>query len=113
MTSVLERFGKPDTEIGVPGTKIRFGLDPIIGLIPGPDTRIGSIPILGDLFDVSWKSNQQNVALLERHMGVAPSNDRRSRALARAGVLVLILLGVAGAVATVSVLRWLAGVIHG
>lgn len=136
-----------DNAIGVPGTKVRFGLDPIIGLIPGLgdvasavlsgyivltgirlgapqsvvvrmignvaiDTLIGSVPLLGDLFDASWKSNQRNVALLERHVGVAPSNDRRSRALAVGGVLVLGLLGVAGVVATVSVIRWLVGLVH-
>jgi len=30
------------------------------------DTGIGSIPLLGDLFDVFWKSNRRNMRLLER-----------------------------------------------
>ena len=31
------------------------------------DALIGVIPIGGDIFDFAWKSNQMNLALLERH----------------------------------------------
>jgi len=31
------------------------------------DALIGVVPIVGDLFDFGWKSNQMNMALLERH----------------------------------------------
>lgn len=31
------------------------------------DATVGSIPLLGDLFDFVWKSNQRNLAILERH----------------------------------------------
>ena len=31
------------------------------------DALIGAIPVAGDLFDFAWKSNQLNLALLERH----------------------------------------------
>jgi hypothetical protein len=31
------------------------------------DTAVGSIPIFGDMFDVAYKSNLKNVALLKRH----------------------------------------------
>jgi hypothetical protein len=131
-----------DTAIGIPGTKIRFGLDPIIGLIPGLgdvagavlsgyivltgirlgaprsvvtrmignvalDTLLGSVPVLGDLFDASWKSNQKNVALLERHVGVAPTSGRGNRLVAIGGVVVLTLLCVAGAALAVEVVRLL------
>jgi len=88
----------------IPGTKIRFGLDPIVGLVPGLgdiitgllsflivfaawqrglprvalsrmvinigiDTLLGSIPIVGDLFDTVWKSNRMNYNLLVRYRG--------------------------------------------
>ncbi len=33
----------------------------------GIDTLIGSIPLAGDLFDVAWKANTRNTALLRRH----------------------------------------------
>ena len=31
------------------------------------DALVGAIPVAGDLFDFGWKSNQMNLALLERH----------------------------------------------
>jgi hypothetical protein len=31
------------------------------------DTMVGSIPVFGDLFDVAYKSNLKNVALLKKH----------------------------------------------
>jgi hypothetical protein len=31
------------------------------------DTCIGAIPLVGDIFDVAYKSNLKNVALLKRH----------------------------------------------
>jgi hypothetical protein len=101
--AVLRRVsGMLDSAMLVPGTSIRFGLDPILGLIPGLgdlvsplfaigilwqardlgipkvvqlrmifnvaiDTLIGVVPVVGDLFDVAWKANDMNMALLERH----------------------------------------------
>ena len=91
-----------DSAFEIPGTRVRFGLDPLIGLLPGIgdlaspvltllilwhgvaarvprivlarmvlnaaiDAAVGAIPIVGDLFDVAWKSNDWNLALLERH----------------------------------------------
>ena len=32
------------------------------------DTVIGAIPILGDAFDVAFRSNLKNLALLKRHL---------------------------------------------
>lgn len=90
-----------DDFLRIPGTNIRFGLDGIVGLIPGIgdvlgamaswiiilaawlrgvpkitlarmlanvaiETIIGSIPILGDAFDIAWKANRRNFALLQR-----------------------------------------------
>jgi len=31
------------------------------------DTILGSIPLLGDMFDVAYKANLKNVNLLKRH----------------------------------------------
>lgn len=31
------------------------------------DTLVGSIPVVGDVFDIAYKSNLKNVALLKRH----------------------------------------------
>jgi len=35
----------------------------------GIDTLLGSIPIVGDLFDTVWKSNRMNYNLLVRYRG--------------------------------------------
>lgn len=35
----------------------------------GVDSLVGSVPILGDLFDLRFKSNRRNVELLRRHLG--------------------------------------------
>lgn len=88
-----------DAAFPIPGTQQRFGLDALIGLIPGvgdtigallstyiiveaarrgasvwtvtrmlgnvaAETVIGAIPLLGDLFDVVFKANMRNLALL-------------------------------------------------
>lgn len=100
----LERLAvQMDSLFRVPGTKIRVGLDPILGLVPGIgdalalapsvyilqqghkagvpahtkgrmvaniaiDTLIGSIPLIGDLFDIGYKSKIRNVALIREHL---------------------------------------------
>lgn len=92
-----------DDRFKVPGTNIRFGLDSLVGLIPGigdvltstfslylvsrarsagasrvlvgrmlwnifADVTLGSVPIVGDIFDVTWKSNRKNIDLLRKHL---------------------------------------------
>ena len=92
-----------DNKFRVPGTKITFGIDSLLGLIPGIgdtislavsgyvlkrarhyqapkslqakmiwhifiDWLIGLIPFLGDIFDVGYKANIKNVALLKKHL---------------------------------------------
>lgn len=99
-----------DSAISIPGTKISFGLDPILGLLPGGgdtitggisayivieaakmgisrdilwkmvgniliDSFSGTIPIVGDLFDVGWKANVKNMELLEKHLDVTESSE--------------------------------------
>ena len=121
-----------DSAAGVPGTGIRFGLDPVLGLIPGlgdvagaalsgylvllgarlgapravvarmglnvgVDALVGAVPVLGDLFDVAWKANTRNIALLDRAL-VRPTEARAS-STAVVGVALLALgLIVAGGI---------------
>jgi hypothetical protein len=33
----------------------------------GLDALVGLVPILGDLFDIGFKANMRNMALIERH----------------------------------------------
>jgi hypothetical protein len=101
-----------DSKFRIPGTSIRFGLDPVFGLLPVAgdlaamtislsliytmyrygasgrlvakmilnvllDASIGSIPLIGTIFDVYYKANNRNVKLLRqyyqegRHRGTA------------------------------------------
>ena len=100
----LQRYARfLDSSFRIPGTTIRFGLDPIVGLIPGIgdaaglvlgswillrarqhgvgrgtlmrmlgnmvfEAVVGSVPVLGDAFDVWFKANRRNVALLESYL---------------------------------------------
>lgn len=99
----VERIARlMDSQFRLPGTGFRFGLDPLLGLVPivgdlsttvvsvallltmlrhgasGAvvvrmvlnillDTFVGAIPLLGNVFDFAYKSNERNVALLHRH----------------------------------------------
>jgi Domain of unknown function (DUF4112) len=134
-----------DNAIAVPGTKFRFGLDPLLGLIPGGgdtvgmvlsclivfeasrlgasqktlgqmtfnvllETILGTIPGIGDLFDVAWKSNTKNIKLLDDHLGVQqslPVAGHRNR-----GFTILLIVGLVLAIASCValsffILRWL------
>jgi hypothetical protein len=44
------------------------------------DYLLGSIPVVGDLFDAAWKSNQMNVELLRRRATVSADEATRGRA---------------------------------
>ena len=119
-----------DSAFVIPGTQYRFGLDALIGLVPGLgdavsavfsgyvilqasrlgaprsvvtrmianvaiDTLVGWIPVAGDLFDVAWKSNLKNVALLESHLRqpAAARAGSRKALLLLSGVLILLFAG--------------------
>ncbi len=50
-----------------------------MGLNLGIDYFLGAIPLVGDLFDAWWKSNQRNVELLRERATVSASEARRGR----------------------------------
>ncbi len=110
----------------IPGTSIRFGVDGIVGLIPGLgdvlaglassllviaawargvpyvtlarmvvnlgiDVLIGSIPILGDAFDIGWKANRRNYALITKHLN-EPRHNRWRDWFFLAGIALILLL---------------------
>lgn len=131
----------------IPGTGWRFGLDSLVGLIPGfgdtattlvsfyilasavryrvpkvtllrmganigIDYLLGSIPLVGDLFDAWWKSNQMNVELIRKRAAVGAEEARKGRAsdwlFVGLIMLVLVLLLLGSIALTVIVLAWLA-----
>jgi hypothetical protein len=73
------------------------------------DTVVGTVPLLGDLFDVGWKSNLRNAELLERYVE-RPGATRTASRLAVVGAVAAIGLLVVGMITIVAALvRWLAG----
>lgn len=76
------------------------------------ETVIGTIPVIGDLFDFAFKANQRNVRLLQRFEQDAGTVHRQSRWMLAAAVTVAILL-LAALVTSVTLLgiamaQWLA-----
>ena len=73
------------------------------------DALVGSVPILGDLFDTTWKANTKNVNLLESHLqqpNQSRKADRRFLWLLFGGLLmVLLALIVAAAVVLTLVVK--------
>ena len=65
----------------------------------GFDTLLGSIPLVGDVFDAMWKSNTKNVAMLEHHVAKQTSQSARGRSYNAGAVLLtaialLVIVGV-------------------
>jgi hypothetical protein len=127
-----------DNSIPVPGTRIRLGIDQLIGLVPGigdliggalslyiiveayrmgiprtllarmgwnvaVDTLVGEVPVLGDLFDIGFKANVRNLALLDGYFQRPAEAQRASRWVIALLVVGLVLL-TAGAIALAAVL---------
>lgn len=49
--------------LGVPNSKLAQ-----MGVNVGIDSVLGAIPVVGDLFDMTWKSNRRNVRLVLDHL---------------------------------------------
>ena len=133
-----------DSAVRIPGTNMRFGLDALLGLVPGLgdvagaamgsylvllgsrlgapkpvlarmvlnvalDTLAGVIPVAGDLFDVAWKANTRNMALLERYIEKPAATKKSSSLFVVAIIAALALLAIGGIFLAVVVVRWLIG----
>jgi hypothetical protein len=73
------------------------------------DTIVGAVPILGDVFDVGWKSNMRNAELLERYV-TRPQATRAASRWAVIGAVAAVALIVIGMIAAVvAVVRGVAG----
>ncbi len=58
------------------------------------DALVGTVPLLGDLFDMTWKANTRNVALIDRHFADAPAARAADGRLVAALIGGVLLLGV-------------------
>jgi hypothetical protein len=61
------------------------------------DTGFGAVPLVGDLFDVAWRSNTRNVDLLERYSRSPAEVAKSSRwfGIIVVAVILLLLVGIA------------------
>ncbi len=120
-----------DSAFRIPGVGIRFGLDSVIGLLPGVgdaatalaslyilaaanryglgraaqlrmalniaiDAVLGAVPVIGDLFDVYWKANLRNVALLRGHLAATPESASGAKLRRHDRIFVVAVVGVVG-----------------
>jgi len=76
------------------------------------DGVVGSVPILGDLFDTTWKANTRNVNLLEDYLQAPTASPPAKRGLLLLifGGILLLLIGMA--VLAVLAVHWLLQVLH-
>lgn len=77
------------------------------------DTIGGTVPLIGDLFDVAFKSNTRNVALLEQVVQQPVAATRTSRLMVWGTLLGIVLLVAGGLVVTVLAIRAIAGAVNG
>ena len=135
-----------DSQFRVPGTDRTFGVDAVIGLIPGVgdvaglamsagvivravglgargatvgrmvlnaalDGVVGTIPVIGTLFDFVFKANTRNVALLEQHVldpGATRAASRKAIRRTVIGVVVAFLVVIAVVIGiAAALLTWL------
>ncbi|MFP4089574.1 MAG: DUF4112 domain-containing protein [Cyclobacteriaceae bacterium] len=117
-----------DSRFRLPGTNFRFGLDPILGLLPGIgdavslaisgvlitymyrqgasrkalimmignvvlDAIIGSIPILGNIFDFAYKANNRNIRIMKRHFEEDKYQGSGTGILIAVGICILLVIG--------------------
>jgi len=69
------------------------------------DATLGSVPIIGDIFDIGFKSNLRNQRLIERYAREPARTTQSSKGLMVAAIGGLVLI--AGAVAALAV--WIVG----
>ena len=97
-----------DESVPIPGTDVRVGLDPILGILPvagdsvaagislyivlegalagvppskvalmlglvGVDAAVGSVPVLGSVFDTVWRANTWNASIVRSELAAEPT----------------------------------------
>ncbi|PYP80899.1 MAG: hypothetical protein DMD35_03595 [Gemmatimonadetes bacterium] len=76
------------------------------------DTIGGTVPLAGDLFDVAYKSNLRNLALLEGAIERPAATTRTSRLVVVGTLLGIVLLVAGGLVVTVLAIRAIAAAVN-
>ncbi len=124
-----------DSKFTIPSTSIKFGLDPLIGIIPGlgdlssyivslmiiyttrkhgasgklmtkmlinssVDAIIGSIPVIGVIFDVWFKANERNLRLTKEYYEEGKHQGSGK------GLLILVIIFVIAIIAALIYIGW-------
>lgn len=127
-----------DSKFRIPGTTIRFGLDPIASIFPvigdfstyaisltliltmykngasnnliarmilnsTIDAVVGSIPVIGTIFDVWFKSNNRNLQLLKEHYEEGKHQGSAKKVVISIALVVLVLVVVFGIITYYSI----------
>ncbi|OUL18993.1 DUF4112 domain-containing protein [Nostoc sp. 106C] len=71
------------------------------------DGLVGSIPMLGDLFDFAWKANTLNIQLLEDHLKSPIPTKKADKWFILALVAGLLLIAIVLVVLPMIIIRWL------
>lgn len=131
-----------DSQFRLPGTQRRFGIDGLLGLVPGigdaaglalstiviaqavrlgargstagrmvlnvaVDAVVGSVPVLGWIFDFAFKANTRNLELLERHTVDPEATSVESRKAIRRTIVLVVVAVVVVVFALFALLAWL------
>ena len=129
-----------DEVISIPGTNVKIGLDPIMGLLPGGgdfasgavgcislieamrrgipmgamwkitgnilvNAGFGSVPIIGDIFSLMFRSNSRNRDLINEHLQQAIAEGREA-SWWRVLPFVLVIIGVVLGAIVLNITLW-------
>ncbi len=84
-----------------PAVILRMGMNIVIDMI------VGTVPLLGDLFDAGWKANTRNVALLDRYSSSPQPVRKSSRVVVFIVLAVLVAMLAATAYLSIRLFGWL------
>jgi hypothetical protein len=130
-----------DEKFRLPGTNFRFGVDPILNLIPYAggftgliisaaliltmakhgassriivlmainvflDATIGSIPVLGHIFDFFYKANKKNIRLLQEHY-YEGKHQGSGKNILLVAIIVLVILFILFVYLAIQLIQWI------
>lgn len=117
IVGLIPAFGDTATSLAslyILASAVRYGVPKVtilrMAMNIGIDYLVGSLPLVGDLFDAWWKSNQMNVDLLSKRATVSASEARKGKLsdwLFVSLIIVLLAVLALGAAALSLYLFWL------
>jgi len=86
LVGLIPGFGDTATSLAsfyILASAVRYGVPKVtilrMALNIGIDYAVGSLPVVGDLFDAWWKSNQMNVDLVRKRATVSAGEARKGK----------------------------------